>query len=69
MIAKLTFTLPDEEQDLLLALTAQKMQVALQEMDQHLRQKIKYEDLDEKVHEELEQMRSKLHELCGEFLN
>lgn len=65
MEALLQFNMDDpaEVEALQLAIKAPSYQGCLQELDEWLRQKLKYSELEEPVAEALEQARKKLHEL------
>lgn len=54
---------PDDVASLRQVLSAPSYQAALSELDEWLRQKLKYSELEEPVAEALEQARTKLHDL------
>lgn len=56
----LEFSLPEDQNDLTLATNAQKYFLVLWDLDQHLRNAIKYEQK-----EEYQPIREKLYELMG----
>lgn len=61
--AILEFSLPDEKPEFEQAVKGAHYDYALHELDQHLRARLKYEDLSEEVREALEKVREKLWEL------
>lgn len=42
------------------------MSIVLQEFDQYLRSKLKYEELEDKVYDVLQETRDKLWDMCNE---
>lgn len=66
MEAILKFSLPEEESEHRLALAGSSAHDVLWRFDQHLRNRIKHEELPEKVMEELEELRNLLHIWCDE---
>jgi len=65
-IATLTFNLPEENDEHREALQAGKVLGAIQEFDNFLRAKIKYEDLSENDYKIYESVREKLHNSFAE---
>ena len=57
----LEFSLPEENEEFELAQNGFKYKIALDDMDNWLRGKIKYGDLDEKTHELYQECRDKLN--------
>lgn len=65
MRGALTFKLPEEQEDFLIAQNGIKYKIALQDLDNWLRSKLKYAEMSDQEHEIYNSCRSKLHE----FLN
>jgi hypothetical protein len=61
-----SFTLPDEESEFRSAINGSKLQSVLWSLDQHLRNRIKHEDLPAKVHDALQHTRDELYSLLSE---
>ena len=66
MTATLTFQLPEEADDLDLARKGSDWRLVVEDMDAHLRSKLKYEDLPEDVDAALDAARQHLHALVAE---
>jgi hypothetical protein len=64
--ATLTFTLPEEADDLDLARKGSDWRIVVEDMDAHLRSRLKYEDLPEDVDAALDAARQHLHALVAE---
>jgi uncharacterized protein (DUF1800 family) len=64
--ATLTFTLPDEQEEFYLAAKGADWRIVVEDMDAHLRSKLKYEDLPEDVDAALDAARQHLHALVAE---
>jgi hypothetical protein len=64
--ATLTFTLPEEQEEFYLAAKGAEWRCVLEDMDAHLRSRLKYEDLPEDVDAALDAARQKLHEFIAE---
>lgn len=62
----LEFTLPEESEEYMDALRGSRYHGVLQELDNHLRAKLKYEDLPSEQAKIYEEIRSKLVELCSD---
>jgi hypothetical protein len=69
MKAILEFNLPEDDNDLYLAINAKNIINVLWELDQHLRSNIKYADdsTTEDTIEAYQKTRDKLHELVSEY--
>lgn len=69
MKATLEFSLPDEGTELDRALKAGDMQLVITEMDNYLRNKIKYapETMSDVEREAYQSVRDRLTELCNEY--
>ncbi len=69
MIAKLIFNLekPEDVEEHRLAINARNMSIVLDELDNYLRARLKYEDLSDPVHEALQACRDRLGELRCEY--
>lgn len=61
MKAYLIFNLPEEREQFHYAQKGIDYAMALDEVDNHLRNRLKYEELSDEVHEALEQVRNLLH--------
>jgi hypothetical protein len=64
--ATLTFTLPDEQEEFYLAAKGADWRLVVEDMDAHLRSRLKYEDLPEDVDKALDAARQHLHALVAE---
>jgi hypothetical protein len=64
--ATLTFQLPEEADDLDLARKGSDWRIVLEDMDAHLRSRLKHEDLPEDVNAALDAARQHLHALVAE---
>jgi hypothetical protein len=64
--ATLTFTLPEEQEEFYLAAKGSDWRIVVEDMDAHLRSKLKYEDLPEDVDKALDAARQHLHALVAE---
>jgi hypothetical protein len=64
--ATLTFQLPEEQEEFYLAAKGADWRCVLEDMDAHLRSRLKYEDLPEDVDAALDAARQKLHEFIAE---
>jgi hypothetical protein len=63
MTATLTFDLPEEQELFDRAVKGGDWRMVVEDMDAHLRSRLKHEDLPDKVHAALEQARTHLYEL------
>jgi hypothetical protein len=64
--ATLTFQLPEEQEEFYLAAKGADWRLVVEDMDAHLRSKLKYEDLPEDVDAALDAARQRLHEFVAE---
>jgi hypothetical protein len=64
--ATLTFQLPDEQEEFYLAAKGADWRIVVEDMDAHLRSRLKYEDLPEEADKALDEARQKLHEFVAE---
>jgi hypothetical protein len=64
--ATLTFTLPEEAEEFYLAAKGADWRCVLEDLDAHLRSRLKYEDLPEDVDAALDAARQHLHALLAE---
>jgi hypothetical protein len=64
--ATLTFTLPEEQEEFYHAAKGADWRCVLEDMDAHLRSRLKHEDLPEDVDKALDEARQKLHEFLSE---
>ncbi|NBO56610.1 MAG: hypothetical protein EBU84_18925 [Actinobacteria bacterium] len=67
MKGTLTFDLPEESEEFELARNGWRYKAALEDMDNWLRSKLKYEDLDDKTYEIYELCRTKLREYANDL--
>ena len=63
MTATLTFTLPEEQEEFYLAAKGSEWRIIVEDLDAHLRSRLKHEDLSEDVHAALDRARTHLYEL------
>jgi len=63
----LEFNLPEEEEEFLLAFNGARYAIALDEMDNWLRQKVKYGEYDDATTALYQECRDKLTELKGDL--
>jgi hypothetical protein len=63
----LEFNLPEEEPEFKLAQNGVFYSIILNDLSNHLRAKLKYEQLTEKEYEIYESIRTKLYELASEY--
>jgi hypothetical protein len=61
--ATLTFTLPEEQEEFYLAAKGSEWRIIVEDLDAHLRSRLKHEDLSEDVHAALDRARTHLYEL------
>jgi hypothetical protein len=66
MTATLTFSLPEEQEEFYLAAKGAEWRMVLEDIDAHLRSRLKHEDLPEDVDAALDAARQKLHEFLAE---
>jgi hypothetical protein len=64
--ATLTFTLPEEQEEFYLAAKGADWRMVLEDIDAHLRSRLKHEDLPEDVDAALDAARQRLHEFLAE---
>jgi len=64
--ATLTFQLPDEQEEFYLAAKGADWRCALEDMDGHLRGRLKHEELTPDAAKALDEARQKLHEFLSE---
>lgn len=64
--ATLSYTLPEEEVDFRAAMQGRDAQLTLGSFDMYLRNRIKYGDLPDAVHEALQAARDELRGMCEE---
>lgn len=67
MKATLEYILPEDQDDLNMAISAPRMHAAISSFLEYLRQKIKYEDLSEEKEEIYEEVRTKLYEYLENY--
>jgi hypothetical protein len=61
--ATLTFTLPEEQEEFYLAAKGSDWRIIVEDMDAHLRSRLRHEDLPDEVHAALDRARTHLYEL------
>ena len=66
MKAKLTFNLPEDQDDFDFAVQGGKMHLALWDISQELRTLWKYEELDEKEWDMVERIRNKFYDILDD---
>ena len=66
MTATLAFTLPDEQEEFYHAVQGGNWRMVVEDLDAHLRSRLKHEDLTDEVHAALEQARTHLYTLLEE---
>jgi hypothetical protein len=64
--ATLTFTLPEEQEEFYLAAKGADWRIVVEDMDAHLRSRLKHEDLPPDVDKALDAARQHLHALVAE---
>jgi hypothetical protein len=64
--ATLTFTLPEEQEEFARAAQGSDWRMVVEDMDAHLRSRLKHEDLPGEVHVALDRARTHLYELLEE---
>jgi len=63
MTATLTFSLPEEQEEFYLAAKGADWRMVVEDLDAHLRSRLRHEDLSEDVHAALDRARTHLYEL------
>ena len=66
MTATLTFTLPEEQEEFYLAAKGSDWRIIVEDMDAHLRSRLKHEDLPEDSYVALDGARQHLYALVAE---
>ncbi len=66
MTATLTFSLPEEQEEFDRAVQGGNWRMIAEDLDAHLRSRLKHEDLPDEVHAALEQARTHLYTLLEE---
>jgi len=64
--ATLTFTLPDEQEEFYHAVQGGNWRMVVEDLDAHLRSRLRHEDLSEDVHAALDRARTHLYGLLEE---
>jgi hypothetical protein len=64
--ATLTFTLPDEQEEFDRAVQGGDWRMVVEDLDAHLRSRLRHEDLPDEVHAALERARTHLYTLLEE---
>ncbi len=63
MTATLTFSLPEEQEEFDRAVKGSDWRMVVEDLDAHLRSRLRHEDLSEDVHAALDRARTHLYEL------
>ena len=66
MTATITFTLPEEQEEFDRAVQGGNWRMVVEDLDAHLRSRLKHEDLPDEVHAALERARTHLYGLLEE---
>jgi hypothetical protein len=66
MTATLTFSLPTEQEEFYLAAKGADWRMVVEDLDAHLRSRLRHEDLPEDVHAAFDRARTHLYELLEE---
>lgn len=67
MKAKLTFNLPDEQEEFKNALDGTSLALAIHEIDQYMRSELKHADLTDEVHDKVQEIRDELHSILTNY--
>jgi hypothetical protein len=63
VIATLTFSLPEEQEEFARAVQGSDWRMVVEDLDAHLRSRLRHEDLSEDVHAALDRAQTHLYEL------
>jgi molecular chaperone GrpE (heat shock protein) len=66
MKAKLTFELPEEQEEFNDAVNGSAFKTVIWELDQYMRSQLKHEDLPDDVHEKVQEIRDQLHSILND---
>ena len=66
MTATLAFTLPEEQEEFYLAAKGSEWRIIVEDMDAHLRSRLRHEDLPDELHAALDRARTHLYGLLEE---
>jgi hypothetical protein len=66
MKAKLTFELPEEQEEFNDAVNGSAFKTAIWELDQYMRSQLKHGDLPDDVHEKVQEIRDQLHSILDD---
>jgi molecular chaperone GrpE (heat shock protein) len=66
MKAKLTFELPEEQEEFNDAVNGNAFKAVIWELDQYMRSQIKHGDLADDVHEKVQEIRDQLHSILND---
>jgi hypothetical protein len=64
--ATLAFTLPEEQEEFYLAAKGSEWRIIVEDMDAHLRSRLRHEDLPDELHAALDRARTHLYGLLEE---
>jgi molecular chaperone GrpE (heat shock protein) len=67
MKAKLTFELPEEQEEFNDAVNGNAFKAVLWELDQYMRSQIKHGELTDDVHEKVQEIRDELHSILSNY--
>lgn len=67
MKAKLTFNIPDEQEEFKAALDGASLSCALHDIDQYLRSQLKHYDLSDEVANKVQEIRDELHSILSNY--
>lgn len=67
MKAKITFNLPDEQEEFKAAMDGSAMSCALHDIDQYLRSQLKHADLTDEVYQTVQEIRNELHGILSGY--
>lgn len=66
MKAKLTFELPEEQEEFNDAVNGSAFKTAIWELDQYMRSQLKHGDLADDVHDKVQEIRDQLHSILDD---
>ena len=66
MKARLTFELPEEQEEFNDAVNGSAFKTAIWELDQYMRSQLKHGDLPDDVHEKVQEIRDQLHSILDD---
>jgi molecular chaperone GrpE (heat shock protein) len=66
MKARLTFELPEEQEEFNDAVNGNAFKAVVWELDQYMRSQLKHEDLPDDVHDKVQEIRDQLHSILND---